>query len=147
MRLLYHSYESWWSERGPDLTKDYGTATDTDFWPLVSAHLAAASPFMLATHQRNLDVDGIPVLQHAAKTTDPVVSEFAIYDYALRLGAGFGATAGVAQSISMHAMDTPGAMDKKAATTVSRKRKRGFGRSNRRANRQVEYNELFCSAA
>ena len=129
MRLLYHIYESWWSERGPDLTKDYGTATDTDFWPLVSAHLDAASPFMLATHQRNLDVDcrSIPVLQHAAKTTDPVESEFAIYDYALRLDAGFGATAGVAQSISMHAMDTPGAMDKKAATTVSRKRKRGFG--------------------
>ena len=48
---------------GPELTKDYNAATDRDFWPLVSAHLVAASPFMLATRERNLDVDcrDIPV--------------------------------------------------------------------------------------
>lgn len=113
---------------GPELTKDYTAATDRDFWPLVSAHLVAASPFMLATHNRNLDIDcrDIPVLEHAAKTTDPVESEFAIYDYVLRLGAGFGATAGVAQSISMHAMETPGAMRHKAIVAVSRKRSHGL---------------------
>lgn len=112
---------------GPDLTAAYATATEKSFWPLVSAHLAAAAPFMVATHDRNLDLDcqGIPVLKHAAKTTDSVESQFATYDYALRLRAGVGATAGVAQAISMHAMDTPGAMQGKAAATVKAKSKRG----------------------
>jgi hypothetical protein len=112
---------------GPDLTSAYATATEKSFWPLVSAHLAAAAPFMEATRHRNKDVDcqAIPVLEHAAKTTDSVESQFAVYDYALRLGAGFGATAGVAQATSMRAMDTPGAMKDKAAATVKAKSKRG----------------------
>ena len=78
---------------------------DTSFWPLTSAHLAAASPHMLETHDRNLDDDrqNIPVLDHAAETTDLVESIFAIYYYVLKLGAGHGATAGIAQSIRMHA--------------------------------------------
>lgn len=113
---------------GPDLTKDYAAAIDKGFWPLVSAHLVAASPFMLATHERNLDVDcrDISVLQHAATTTDPVESEFGIYDCVMKLGAGFGATAGVAQSTSMHAMEPPGALRQKAADSVRRKRSRGY---------------------
>jgi hypothetical protein len=121
---------SWWTKMGLELTKDYAAATDEGFWPLVSAHLVAASPFMLATHERNLDVDcrDIPVLRHAATTNDPVESEFGIYDYVLRLGAGFGATAGVAQSTSMHAMDTPGALNQKAAAAVGRKRSRGLSK-------------------
>ena len=59
---------------------------------------------MLAIHDRNLDDDcqGIPVLKHAAKTTDAAESQFATYDYAMRLGAGFGAAAGVAQATRMH---------------------------------------------
>jgi hypothetical protein len=108
----WYRYDSWWKTMGPDLTSAYATATEKSFWPLVSAHLAAAAPFMEATRHRNRDVDcqAIPVLAHAAKTTDSVESQFATYDYALRLGAGVGATAGVAQAISMHCMDTPGAM-------------------------------------
>ena len=87
-----------WKTTGPDLTSAYATATEKSFWPLASAHLVAAAPFMLAIHDRNLDGDcqGIPVLKHAAKTTDAAESQFATYDYAMRLGAGFGATAGVA---------------------------------------------------
>ena len=84
---------------GDELKSAYDIATDKSFWPLTYAHLAAASPFMLATHDRNLDKDcrDIPILKHAAKTTDPVESTFATYDYVLRLRAGHGATAGVAQ--------------------------------------------------
>ena len=112
---------------GPDLTSAYATATEKSFWPLVSAHLAAAAPYMVDTHNRNLDPDckDIPELKHAAKTTDSVESLFATFDYASRLRAGFRATAGVAQAICMHAMDTPGAMQGKAAATVKAKRKRG----------------------
>ena len=110
---------------GPKLTSAYETATEKYFWPLVSAHLAAAAPFMLATHDRNLDDDcqGIPVLKHAAKNNDPVESQFGTYDYFLRLGAGFGATAGVAQAANMHAMETPGAMRGKAKAVTKAKRK------------------------
>jgi len=61
------------------------------------------------------------------KTTDPVESEFAIYDYVLRLGAGFGATAGVAQSISMKAMATHGEKQAKAKEVVAHKRAKGIG--------------------
>ena len=114
---------------GDELKSAYDIATDKSFWPLTSAHLAAASPFMLATHDRNLDQDcrDIPVLKHSAKTTDPVESTFATYDYVLRLRAGHGATAGVAQSMQMHAMDTPGALSQNAVDTVRKKRKRGVG--------------------
>jgi len=99
---LQAGYESWWKTTGPDLTSAYATATEKSFWPLASAHLVAAAPFMLATHDRNLDDDcqGIPVLKPAAKTTDAAESQFATYDYAMGLGAGFGATAGVAQNDS-----------------------------------------------
>lgn len=114
---------------GPELISAYATATEEAFWPLVSAHLTAASPYMLATHERNLDVDcrDIRVLQHAPKTTDPVESQFAIYDYVLRLGAGFGSTAGVAQSISMKTMATPGEMGARAKRAVDNKRAKGIG--------------------
>ena len=120
---------------GTELTSAYATATDKSYWPLVLAHLKTASPFMLATHDRNLDIDcrDIPVLRHAAITTDSVErpdsveSQFATYDYALRIGASFGAMAGVAQSIRMHAMDTPGAKQQQAAAAVIRKRKKSGG--------------------
>jgi len=104
-------------------------ATEKEYWPLVSAHLQGAAPIMLETHKRNLDADcrEFPVLKHAAKTTDFVESQFATYDYAMRLGASFGATAGVAQSMRMHAMDTPGAKQAAAAKAVSKKRKQGLG--------------------
>lgn len=122
-------YASWWKEVGPDLTSAYEMATEKEYWPLVSAHLQGAAPIMLETHKRNLDVDcrEFPVLKHAAKTTDFVESQFATYDYAMRLGAGFGATAGVAQSMRMHAMDTQGAKQAAAAKAVSKKRKQGLG--------------------
>ncbi len=45
----------------------------------------------------------------------------------LRLGAGFGSTAGVAQSISMKAMATPGEKQAKAKGAVKRKRAKGIG--------------------
>ena len=108
---------------GPHLTFANETATEKSFWPLVSAHLVAATPFMLATHDRNFDDDfqGIPVLKHSAKNNDPVESQFGTFDYFLRLGAGFGATAGVAQAASMHAMETPGAMRGKAKAVTKAK--------------------------
>jgi hypothetical protein len=114
---------------GPELESAYTTASNKLFWPLVSAHLVAASPFMLATHNRNLDDDcqAIPVLAHAPITTDTVESQFATYDYALRLGAGFGATAGVAHATWLHTMETPGAKRAKAGAKVQAKRKRGIG--------------------
>ena len=67
---------------GKELTSAYATATDKSYWPLVLAHLKTASPFMLATHDRNLDIDcrDIPVLRHAAITTDSVESQFTTYD-------------------------------------------------------------------
>ena len=126
---MIFSYDLWWEKMGDELKSAYDIATDKSFWPITSAHLSAASPFMLATHNRNLDKDcrDIPVLKHAAKTTDPVESTFATYDYVLRLRAGHGATAGVAQSIRMHAMDTPGALKRKAMDKVNQKRKLGVG--------------------
>ena len=80
---------------------------------------------MLATHDRNLDeyCQGIPVLKHASKNTDSVESQFGTFDYFLRLRAGFGATAGVAQAASMRAMETPGAMRGKAKAVTKAKRK------------------------
>ena len=130
---------------GDELKSAYDIATDKSFWPLTSAHLAAATPFMLATHARNLDEDcrDIPVLEHAAKTTDPVESTFATYDYVLRLHAGHGATAGVAQSIRMHAMDTPGALNKKAEDKVKNKRKRGVGTTATEAENVAEQIEKW----
>ena len=130
---------------GDELKSAYDIATDKSFWPLTSAHLAAASPFMLATHDRNLDEDcrDIPVLEHAAKTTDPVESTFATYDYVLRLRAGHGATAGVAQSIRMHAMDTPGALKEKAEDKVKNKRKRGVGTTVTEAENVAEQIEKW----
>mmetsp|Transcript_36682 Transcript_36682/g.82183 ORF Transcript_36682/g.82183 Transcript_36682/m.82183 type:complete len:435 (+) Transcript_36682:632-1936(+) len=126
---LQAGYDSWWKTTGPDLTSAYATATEKSFWPLASAHLVAAAPFMLAIHDRHLDDDcqGIPVLKHAAKTTDAVESQFATYDYAMQLGAGFGATAGVAQATRMHAMKTPGAMRDKAKAVTKAKRKHDGG--------------------
>ena len=114
---------------GPELTSTYAIATDRSFWPLASAHLVAASPYMLATHDRNLDIDcrDIAVLRYAPTTTDSVETQFAIYDHVLRLGAGVGATAGVAQSISMKAMATPGELQSRAVAAVNKKRKRGLG--------------------
>jgi len=95
---------------------------------------------MLETHDRNLDVDcrDIPVLANAAKTTDSVETQFAIYDYAMRLGASFGATAGVAQSMSMHTMETPGALRQKAAAVASHKRKRALCNGSTEAEQVAE---------
>jgi hypothetical protein len=125
---------------GPELESAYATASNKSFWPLVSAHLVAASPFMLATHDRNLDDDckAIPVLAHAPITTDTVESQFATYDYALRLGAGFGATAGVAHATWLHTMETPGAKRAKAGAKVQAKRKRGIGTSTTEAEQISE---------
>jgi len=107
----------------------FATATEKSYWPLVSAQLKAAAPFMIATHERNLDNDcrAISELKFAAKTTDAVESQFATYDYVLKLRAGHGATAGVAQAIRMHAMASPGETQAKAAQQVKEKRKRKLG--------------------
>jgi len=138
--LMPFSYDLWWEKMGDELKSAYAIATDKSFWPLTSAHLAAASPYMLATHDRNLDKDcrDIPVLEHAAKTTDPVESTFATYDYVLRLHAGHGATAGVAQAMQMHAMDTPGALRQKAEVKVNKKRKCGVGTTATKAENVAE---------
>ena len=64
-------------------------------------------------------------LEHAAKTTDPVGSTFATYDYVLKLHAGHGAT-GVAQAMHMNTMDTPSALERDAEERAKHKRKRGM---------------------
>lgn len=114
---------------GYELTSAYAVATEKAFWPLVGAHVQGAAPFMLATHDRNVDPDcqDIADLKHAAKTTDPVESSFGSYDFVTILKTGVGATMGVAQSTLLHAMDTPGAKRDKAEKSVKAKRRSGVG--------------------
>ena len=143
------SYDLWWEKMGDELKSAYDIATDKSFWPLTSAHLAAASEFMLATHERNRDKDcrDIPVLKHAAKTTDPVESTFATYDYVLKLHAGHGATAGVAQAMHTHTMDTPGALTQHAVDMVKKKRKRGVGTTASVAENVAEQIEKWSTTS
>ena len=61
------------------------------------------------------------------RSRTPVESQFATYDYAMRLGAGFGATAGVAQATRMRAMETPGAMRGKAKAVTKVKHEHDGG--------------------
>ena len=84
---------------------------------------------MLATHDRNLDKDcrDISVLEHAPINTDSVESQFSHYDNVLKLGAGVGATTGVALSIATKSMATDGELRSRAEAAVEKKRKRGLG--------------------
>ena len=49
------AYDAWWKAMGDNIQSAYFEAIKPESWAHVSAHLAAAAPFMLATHKRNLD--------------------------------------------------------------------------------------------
>ena len=123
---LAREYSSWWTASRLNLETAYRTATEVAFWPQVSAHLGAASTFMIATHDRNLDKDctGIEVLEKAPCTTDKVESSFAMYDYCLHLRASFQATAGVAASMFTGAMSSRPEADARARRKAKANRKR-----------------------
>ena len=125
---LKPSFEAWWKDQREDLESAFKTATSADCWSDVSAHLRAASPFMLATHRRNLDKDcsHVSELKYAPTTSGLVESGFAHVDLCVSTlcGANIEACIGVAHAAMLKAFDTTGAKRAKAEVSVERKRKR-----------------------
>ena len=128
---LRAGYDPWWKSQRKTIEPAFATATKADYWADVSAHLRAASPFMIETHLRNLDKDcsEISELKYAPKTSDFVESGFAHVDLAMSTisGAGVESCLGVAHAAMLKAFETDGGKRAKARQVVLKKRKRELG--------------------
>jgi hypothetical protein len=120
-RTLLRRYTQWWAHERERLQVAFTVAIEREFWPLVSAHLLAAAPFMRETHNRNLDKDcaAIQELFHAPINTDGVESGFAYFDNALKLEASVYAELGVAHATAMKLMTTDGSKKARARRSSS----------------------------
>ena len=130
--LLRDGYNARWASQHEDLESAFLAATSRDLWTEVPAHLQAASPFMIATHQRKIDKEysEISKLKYAPKTGVLVESGFARVDLAvntLYCGAGVEACLGAAHASMPKAFETEGGKRTKAKTSVLKKPKRGAG--------------------
>jgi hypothetical protein len=127
---LKPAYDSWWAHQREDLEAAFAIATDRSQWWMVAGHLRDAAPFMIETHERNLDDDaaGVAELEHAPKTSDAIESTFAVLDRTLVLGANTHALFGVAHAQLIKAFDTKASKEKRAKEKVL-KRARSSGSS------------------
>jgi len=118
-------YDSWWADQR--LEAAFAIATEKSLWWMVSGHLRDVSPFMIATHERNLDEDaaGVAELEHTPKTSDVLESTFAVLDRTLVLGANTHALFGVAHAQLIKGFDTAPAKKQRAKETVAQKMRRG----------------------
>ena len=108
--IFFVRYTKWWAHEKKRLEVAFTVVNEREYWPLVSAHLQAAAPFMHETHNRNLDKDcaDIQALFHAPINTDIVESGFAHFDNALELDASVHAELGVAHAKALKLMTTDG---------------------------------------
>jgi len=123
------AYDSWWGAKGAELEAAYAKATEKKDWALACSHLRDAAPYMLATHQRNVDGDasGRPELEHAPTTTDPIESCYGVLDRTLILGASLQAVFGVAAAHLLHAFESAAAKRARAKEAVARRKAHGTG--------------------
>ena len=131
---LTDMYDAWWKTEKVSLESAYTEATKADSLEQVKTHLKAAAPFMLATHDRNLDKDcsTISELQYAPKTTDFVESSFAAVDWTTRTlcGASMEACLGVAHAMVLKAFVSDGAKQQASASAARKKRQKTGGTSD-----------------
>jgi hypothetical protein len=127
---LKAAYDAWWKDMSEDIQTAYFEATKPASWAHVSAHLAAAAPFMLATHKRNLDKDcwGITELEYSPINSDVVESGFGHLDLCIRSlhGTPIQGCIGVAHAAMLKAFATD-AGKRQAAKAAARMEARATG--------------------
>jgi hypothetical protein len=122
-------YGVWWESEKSSLESAYEEATKAETLEMAKAHLKAA-PFMLATHDRNLDKDcsTISELQYAPKTTDFVESSHVDWTTRTLCGASVEACLGVAHAPVLKIFVSDWAKRQAGAAAVRKKRQKAGGR-------------------